>query len=153
MCYPCSHEGRCCVNADPVAYNDEWKLIWQYLNKHDEEMQQAIDNFQKGLSCILYSKNAGRCLIHDERPLLCRSTPFNLKKQHNIYLSTLCLHNCNSFVMIPLAAKPADDVYTDIQIGEGQSRCYLNLNEYEELISFNAEHPKKKISEWFEELL
>lgn len=70
-CYPCMHNGKCCIGADISIRNDEWEIIKGHIQTLEADRISALKNQS---SCPF--RTPTECLIHDYRPLNCMYTPF-----------------------------------------------------------------------------
>jgi Fe-S-cluster containining protein len=77
-CYPCINNGKCCRNADVDVTESEWKRIVTVLQKRPHLYSFVKNQYLKKRHCIFYSSSLASCSIHEERPLMCRYTPFQM---------------------------------------------------------------------------
>lgn len=153
MCYPCKHNGRCCERANPEISREEWEAIEKYLNKRPKIKETAENNYTMGLRCIFYSPNEEKCLIHDERPLFCRYTPFQLFLGRDKYSCTICLGECSAFIRIhpPKPERIEGSPFYKIETDGDEFRIYLSIEDIPDLKEYTANNRQAPMLRYFKD--
>lgn len=140
MCYPCNKNGKCCIHADINAYPCELESIKNKVEGDEKLKDKILDSVRNNKKCIFYDKTATMCLIFDTRPLICRLTPFWVRRHNGqTFYNRLISKNCDfQKGIIPNVTKIDEGLIID-------SVPYINLNRFEDMIP----EPSKNVFDFF----
>lgn len=137
ICNPCQCEGCCCIGADVSVYEDEWRLICDYVQTLPAEERNVLaDNIKINRMCIFRATD--KCLIHPVRPENCRYTPYQyvVTSDDHLRYSQVKISGLTSKCVFKAVDEPIDpslahelrqNKFADL-LNHGRHTKYLSLN-------------------------
>ena len=78
-CFNCPNSGKCCSfgpENDQTITEPEWRALEKYLRTDHGTRDYARERIENGKYCLFHDRSSDKCLVYDERPLICRLVPF-----------------------------------------------------------------------------
>lgn len=156
-CFKCPNKGRCCSFKPKVDLNitePEWHALKGLVNANTILRDYALKRLDGDKHCLFHDFSSDRCLVHDERPLICRLVPFYLYENSGRVFFWNPGNSCDAVSMrIDKESRQGlihESGYEHIVKFDGRYRIHAGRLDY--LLRFCRRYRKRILSDGFEEI-